>query len=153
MPDYLGSFGAVRKHHTHEGIDLYGNPKDEVYAAEDGIVVGIEWFTGEQSIPPSPWWHNTQALLVEGDSGVIVYGEISINTNIALGTKVKRGQVIGFLETVLKKDKGRPMTMLHLELYEKGTRHTGAWDHGNEKPKGLLDPTTYIEKSILNYLQ
>jgi murein DD-endopeptidase MepM/ murein hydrolase activator NlpD len=150
FPIGLGEFAAVRKHHTHEGVDLYGEPDDNVYAVEDGIVVAYEWFTGENSKPPSPWWNNTEAVLIEGDSGVVVYGEISILPNIKkVGTLVKRGQHIGNLVTVLKKDKGRPMTMLHLELYIKGIRKTGAWDHGLEKPEGLLDPTDYLRKSLI----
>lgn len=148
LPDELGQFGAVRKHHTHEGIDLYGDQHDAVFAVEDGVVVGIEWFTGEHTNPPSPWWNNTQGLLVEGETGVVVYGEIMISDDIEIGTKITRGQKIGELETVLTKDKGRPMTMLHLELYEKGTKQTGAWDHGNEKPTGLLDPTVHIETAF-----
>lgn len=152
LPDELGSFGAVRKNHTHEGIDLYGEQAEDVFAVEDGTVVGIEWFTGEHTNPPSPWWHNTQGVLVEGDSGVVVYGEILISENIEIGSKIKRGQKVGELETVLKKDKGRPMTMLHFELYEKGTRKTGEWDHGNERPKGLLDPTELLEAAFFkNY--
>jgi murein DD-endopeptidase MepM/ murein hydrolase activator NlpD len=152
LPDELGQFGAVRKNHTHEGIDLYGENKDPVFAAEDGVVVGIEWFTGEKAPTPSPWWNNTQGILVEGESGVIVYGEILISEGIEIGSKIKRGQKIGELETVLLKDKGRPMTMLHLELYEKGTRKTGEWDHGLPKPEGLLDPTSFIEEAFFeNY--
>lgn len=148
LPDELGQFGAVRKHHTHEGIDLYGQQNEEVFAVEDGVVVGIEWFTGEHTNPPSPWWNNTQGVLVEGESGVVVYGEILISEDIEIGTPIICGQKIGELETVLKKDKGRPMTMLHLELYDKGIRKTGEWDHGNPRPEGLLDPTEYIEKAF-----
>ena len=141
LPDELGQFAAVRRFHTHEGIDLYGDPEDPVFAVEDGIVVGIEWFTGEKAPVPSPHWNNTQALLVEGASGVVVYGEILNSEDFSIGDKVTRGQKLGELETVLTKDKGRPMTMLHLELYETGIRVTGEWDHGNPRPDGLLDPT------------
>lgn len=150
LPDELGQFAAVRKFHTHEGVDLYGEKKDPVFAVEDGVVVGIEWFTGEHTNPPSPHWHNTQGVLVEGESGVVVYGEILISDGIEIGSVIKRGQKVGELETVLKKDKGRPMTMLHLELYEKGIRETGAWDHGNPRPTGLLDPTKYIEEAFFD---
>lgn len=152
LPDELGQFGAVRKFHTHEGIDLYGEPKDPVFAVEDGVVVGIEWFTGENAPTPSPHWNNTQGILVEGQSGVVVYGEILNSEGLKLNDKVSRGQKVGELETVLKKDKGRPMTMLHLELYEKGIRATGEWDHGNPRPNGLLDPTEPLFKSFFeNY--
>lgn len=150
LPDELGSFAAVRKHHTHEGVDLYGEQNEDVFAVEDGVVVGIEWFTGEHTNPPSPWWNNTQGVLVEGESGVVVYGEILLVEGIEIGSVIKREQKVGELETVLKKDKGRPMTMLHMELYEKGVRRTGEWDHGNDRPKGLLDPSEYIEDAFFN---
>lgn len=150
LPDKLGAFGAVRKHHTHEGIDLYGEDKESVFAVEDGVVVGIEWFTGAYADIPSPWWNNTQGVLVLGKSGVVVYGEILISENIEIGSQILRSQKIGELATVLKKDKGRPMTMLHLELYEKGITQSGEWDHGNPMPKGLLDPTSFIEESFFN---
>lgn len=148
LPDELGQFAAVRRFHTHEGYDLYGDPCDPVFAVEDGVVVGIEWFTGEFTNPPSPHWHNTQGILVEGESGVVVYGEILNTEEFKIGDVVSTGQKIGELETVLTKDKGRPMTMLHIELYEKGIRETGAWDHGNPKPTGLLDPTDFIEDAF-----
>lgn len=153
LPDSLGQFGAVRKHHTHEGVDLYGEQNESVFAVEDGVVVGIEWFTGEHTNPPSPWWNNTQGLLVEGESGVVVYGEILISEGIEIGSKISKEQKIGELETVLKKDKGRPMTMLHMELYKKGTRKTGEWDHGNPMPTGLLDPTELIEEAFFEIYQ
>lgn len=146
LPVGLGEFGAVRKHHTHEGVDLYCNNNDNVYAVEEGIVVGYYWFTGEQSNPPSPWWNDTEVVLIEGDTGVVAYGEISVLPSIKqIGMRVERGQYIGNVVTVLKKDKGRPMSMLHLELYEKGIRKTGNWDHGLPKPEGLKDPSKYLK--------
>ncbi len=153
LPDELGSFAAVRKNHTHEGIDLYGEPKEDVYAVEDGVVVGIQWFTGAKVDKPSPWWNDTQGVLIEGESGVVVYGEILAMENIKIGDIVYRGQKVGELETVLKKDKGRPMTMLHLELYEHGVERAGEWDHGLPKPEGLLDPTELIEEAFFGIYQ
>jgi murein DD-endopeptidase MepM/ murein hydrolase activator NlpD len=139
MP-HPGSFGAIRKHDIHTGIDLYCEPLQEVVAVEDGTVVLIEKFTGEFATPPSPWWHNTYAVLIEGQSGVVVYGEIKPLEAISVGYKIKQGETIGNVITVLKKDKNTPMTMLHLELYKSGTRETVIWNLGQPQPENLLNP-------------
>ena len=149
LPDELGVFGANRKHHTHEGIDLYGEQGEPVFAVEDGIVVGAERFTGEHCKIPSPWWNNTEALLIEGASGVVLYGEITIlRPFIVMDKQIKAGDCIGYLETVLKKDKGRPKTMLHLELYKHGTRQSVEWEHDKVRPLNLLDPTVFVERAF-----
>ena len=97
--DHPGSFGAVRKHDVHTGVDLYCDPGTEVYAVEDGVVVEIEDFTGPKA--ESPWWHETQAILVEGESGVVLYGEVE--ALVEVGDKITTGQVVGKVKTVLKK--------------------------------------------------
>lgn len=134
-----GSFAFKRRHHTHEGIDFYVKDGTRVYALEDGKVVGIENFTGPKA--GSDWWHDTMALLVEGQTGVIVYGEIRVNKSIKLNQEIKKGQYLGIVKQVLKKDKGRPMSMLHLELHKHGTKKTYEWE--GERPSSLLDPTPH----------
>jgi len=111
-------------------------------------VVGIEDFTGEFANPPSPWWNNTKAVLIEGPSGVIVYGEIKPLDTIKIGKKIRRGQNIGNVITVLKKDKGMPMTMLHVELYEKGIRETVIWNLDEPQPTGLLNPMPLLNSAV-----
>jgi murein DD-endopeptidase MepM/ murein hydrolase activator NlpD len=136
-PHSGGKFGAVRKYDIHTGIDLYCEEHSKVFAIESGIVVNICNFTGEKA--GSPWWENTQAVLIEGQSGVVLYGEVSTDLNI--GDKVKEGQIIGEVLRVLKKDKGLPMTMLHLELYKRGYRGDGEiWNLNENKPEMLLNP-------------
>jgi murein DD-endopeptidase MepM/ murein hydrolase activator NlpD len=137
---YAGMFGAIRKFDVHTGIDLYCQPEQKVIAVEDGEVVLIENFTGENANPPSPWWHETKAILIEGSSGVVVYGELRPLETIKVGQKIWAGQYIGNVITVLKKDKGTPMNMLHLELYKPGTRETVVWNLGEPQPDSLLDP-------------
>lgn len=140
-----GSFGAIRKYDIHTGIDLYCKEGDFVYAIEDGIIIDSFYFTGISA--GSPWWNDTKAITVEGKSGVILYGEI--NPYAYVGCKVKKGDVIGTVVTVLKKDKGRPMNMLHLELYKKGYRGQGeTWLLNQNKPNMLLDPTNLIFNTI-----
>jgi len=138
-----GSFGFERKHHVHEGVDLYVPEGTPVHAVEDGTVVAIMPFTGFGA--GSPWWHDTWAVMVKGESGVVLYGEIKPLLHLhGLGDVVRQGEIIGHVTPVLKNDKGRPMSMLHLELYEHGVREPVEWLPGQPKPKGLLDPTAKL---------
>ena len=102
--------------------------------------MAVENFTGSKANPPSPWWRNTQAVLIEGKSGVVVYGEIQ--TDLEVGDLVAAGMIVGDVKTVLTKDKGRPMSMLHLELHKPGTIETCEWTY--EKPASLCDPTPHL---------
>lgn len=143
---YQGVFGVERKFDVHCGIDYYCEPGQTVVYAESGTIVAIEKFTGEFATPPTPWWNNTYAVLVEGASGVVVYGEIQPLDVIQVGKIVRTGMVIGHVIPVLKKDKGLPMTMLHIELHKHGTRETAVWNLGESKPESLLDPTLFLER-------
>jgi murein DD-endopeptidase MepM/ murein hydrolase activator NlpD len=149
MPDPKGpgAFGAVRKHDIHTGVDLYTYPGMSVLAVEDGVVVAIEDFTGPKA--GSPWWNDTQSILIEGRSGVVCYGELSVLSGIQVGSEITREQCLGCVKTVLKKDKGTPRTMLHLELYEKGTTESVWWHLGDPKPSNLLDPTELVGEALM----
>lgn len=142
-----GAFAAIRKFDIHTGIDLYCEDGDKVFAVEDGTVVEIQPYTGEEV--GSPWWNYTEAVLVEGKSGVICYGEILPADGIKIGQPVSSGDLIGSVKQVLKKDKGLPMSMLHFELYRHGTRDTVLWYLNEPQPESLLDPTDLLER-ILN---
>lgn len=136
-----GWFGATRKHDIHTGIDLYCEPNDVVHAIESGYVVSVSRFTGPKA--GSPWWHDTDAVLVRGASGLILYGEVS--ADVSAGQAVSEGQRLGRVVTVLRNDKGLPMTMLHLELYELGySPNEGdageVWKLGECKPEYLVNP-------------
>lgn len=139
-----GSFGAVRKHDVHTGVDLYVPSEDLVLAVENGIVVAVENFTGPGA--GSPWWLPTYAILVEGESGVVAYGEV-IPMGIKKGEMVLKGQILAHVSPVLPEEKqrsdipGHSRFMLHFELYEHGTRETVWWNLGENKPPNLLDPT------------
>lgn len=139
-----GAFGAQRRHDVHTGVDLYAEPGALVVAVEDGVVVAVEDFTGPRA--GSPWWHDTRALLVEGPSGVVLYGEL--DPTVEVGDAVKRGAVLGRVRTVLRRDKGLPMTMLHLELYAPGARASVWWRLGEPHPDALHDPTGRLVEAI-----
>ncbi len=140
-PEHPGSFGAVRKYDVHTGVDLYSTDGAPVFAVEVGKVVNIEIFTGPRV--KTPWWHETYAVLVEGPSGVVLYGELYRPKNLKIGQRVEAGQPIGKVKQVLKTDKGRnPLAMLHLELNELGVPcAVEVWEKEGEKPCHLLDPT------------
>lgn len=131
-----GRFGAKRRYDFHTGVDLYCESGTPVYAVETGIVVNVCNFTGEDA--GSPWWSDTKAVLVEGRSGVILYGEIDVL--VQPNTLIKEGTLIGNVRRVLKNDKGLPTTMLHMELYAPGYKGDGEWWRSEKlKPAALLN--------------
>ena len=140
-----GRFGYRRRHDVHTGYDIYAPDGEPVYAIEDGIVTDVSHFTGEFTTPvPMPWWENTMAIAIEGASGVILYGEIYEPT-LKVGDKVTEGQEIARIKRVLKKDKGLPMSMLHIELYEHGYRGDWTvWNLDGEQPKSLRNIETIL---------
>lgn len=139
-----GAFGVERRHHFHEGVDLYTLPNATVFAVEAGRVAAIKLFTG--SALGHTWWNDTDAIFVQGKSGLVVYGELRA-VGVHVGDIVRPGQEIGRVVRVLKRDKGRSMDMLHLELRDPA--HTDAlilfdWTKSMEQPDWLLDPTPYL---------
>ncbi len=143
--DALGAFGVIRKYDIHTGIDLYCNNGDEVFSIEDGEVIAVEWFTG---IPVDmPWWNDTQAIAIKGNSGVINYGEVIAIDTLKVGDKIKEGQLLGWVTPVLKEDKGKvPSTsMLHLELYTEYNGEWLIWNLNTPQPSNLLDPTKLLQ--------
>lgn len=145
---HKGAFAVPRKFHTHEGVDLYAPDGTPVTAVEEGIVVDIQPFTGLHA--NTPWWNDTWAVLVEGETGVVVYGEVRPIAWLYIGSHIRRNsehrmdELIGHVSTVLKVDKGRPMSMLHLELHANGTRgEILSWED-RFPPATLRDPTPYL---------
>jgi hypothetical protein len=141
-----GAFGCARKYNFHEGIDLYGEPGQWVYAIRDGEVISNMGFTGPAE--GHPWWLPTNALLVKDEDGYYVYGEL--NSPLQKGDKVRAGDKIAELTPVLTPDKFRPdipghsVTMLHLErwdnTYDPSTGWS-SWATRDSRPKYLKDPT------------
>lgn len=136
---HVGAFGVKRKHHWHEGVDLYVPKATPITAVEAGVVVAVVPFTGPAA--GLPWWLDTKAVFVEGETGVVVYGEIA--PHIEVGTEVVPHSLIGVAIPVLRTNKGRPMCMLHLELHQLGSRSAPEW-LTEQKPEVLMDPTPYL---------
>lgn len=141
--DHPGAFGVRRKHNIHEGVDIYCDDGAPVKAVEAGRIVMVCPFTGPTV--GSPWWNETWAVMVEGPSGLVVYGELTPNwINTIEGHEVLAGQRIGWVKRVLKKDKGKPTSMLHIELRAHGHTESSVWELDQPKPDWLLDPTLYL---------
>ncbi len=144
--NHPGSFGFKRKHHTHEGIDLYCKENDEVLSLTDGKIIDINNFTGE--LCGSPWWNNTSYVSIEYKKFIIVYGEIIVNSNLRIGDIINKNDIIGKITPVLKEIKNnRPINMLHLELYEK-EYYTEPKEWIEEKPKRLLSPLLLFDDIV-----
>lgn len=139
-----GRFGGHRRYDRHTGVDLYCKEGTPVYAMESGTVVGVVLFTGLGA--GSPWWNETHAVLVEGDSGVILYGEVI--PEVGENSYVYEGQVVGKVTRVLQNDKGLPTTMLHLEHYIHGYRGEGEW-WLDGRPHELLNVEELLSKATL----
>lgn len=145
--NHPGAFAVQRKHEQHTGVDLYVPEGELVRVVEAGTVVGIEHFTGEWD--NSPWWNNTDCILVEGATGVICYGEIAVNPALKVGMRLKRGCGVGRVARVLKEKKERPdipghkTSMLHMEVYPHGVYRAS---HGFEDINN--DPTPFLLNCI-----
>jgi hypothetical protein len=143
LTGHPGCFAHRRRFHTHQGVDLYVPEGTAITCVEDGVIVAIHKFTGEHAEPPTPWWGNTWSVMVEGQSGVVCYGEI-IPDGLQVGAPIEQGAVVGHVTPVLLEDRGRPMSMLHLELYRHGVREPADWQFEPETPEGLMDPTPHL---------
>lgn len=145
--NHPGAFGYARRTAYHTGVDLYCTDGQPVYAVEGGIVVGINPFTGPQINRPK--WNDTDAVFVEGRSGVINYGEIIPRVGLAVGQRVRRGELIGQVTPVIIKGRERPdvpghsRSMLHFELYPHGHTDWVPWMIGEEE-HAQLNPTELL---------
>ena len=145
-----GSFGALRKLDIHTGVDLYCKKGASVFPVEPGKVVSIGPFTGKKT--GTEWWNDTEYLAVEGNSGVVVYGEIEVNQELRVGNPVYHDTKLGKVLTVLKHKprtaiRNHSMSMLHLELYRSfffGDEICQVWTDASKRDKNLLDPTPYL---------
>ena len=110
--------------------------------------LGIEQFTGVSQ--QTPWWNDTECVLIEGASGVVCYGEIT-PLYIQVGKKIKKGDMIGRVKRVLKEGKERPdidghsTSMLHMEIYKHGI-YRAFEEVGDNKSdwNDLIDPTPFL---------
>lgn len=147
LAPHVGAFGVKRKHHIHEGIDLYADEGEPVWAINEGVVTSIYIFTGP--VVGMPWWRETWAMAVQDETGSWVYGEIEPDPDIHVGDLVRANELLGTVKRVLVKDKGRPTSMLHLERWKLGCiPYTRNWLGGQPQPEFLEDPTPYLLENL-----
>ena len=150
-----GAFGCARKHNFHEGVDLYGEPGDWVYAIQTGFVVANAAFTGP--LVGFGWWNNTDAVIIKDDNGYFVYGELK--STLQVGDMVASGAKVGELVPVLPENKKRDdipehsVTMLHLERYNNDYKIEmgwASWEQRDSRPYYLEDPTPFLINALTN---
>lgn len=141
--NHPGSFLFKRKNHIHEGIDLYVKEDTEVLAIENGKIIDIGIFTGEEV--NSPWWNTTQYIsILVNDKYVYLYGELEVYTNLKINDIIQKSTPLGKIKPVLKEFKNnRPINMLHFEVYDYN-KYKGPGEYINQNEFGLLDPLTII---------
>lgn len=132
------------------GIDLTCGPNFSVHAVESGTVVSIETFFDNKR---KPWVSSSKALLISGRSGVVCYGNINPDANLKVGSKVFRGDSIGFVTPFFSKPSKANYgeTRLRIELYRQGTNRRPTWHANNHGgPKNLLNPIPHLLPLIVD---
>ncbi len=140
MPPHPGAFGASRRQHLHGGVDLYCVEGTPVVAMEAGQVVAVAPVTGPHA--DKPWWLNTWMVMIEGNSGVLGYG--GLKPAVTAGESVDAGDHLGQILSMVRFASGRPTSLLHLELYAPGARQPAVWLEPEQRPAGMLDPTSLL---------
>ena len=121
----------------HAGVDLTGAPGGAVVVApEDGVVIGVD----------RGWSGEAKAIFMRTTSGLflvlggVVKGsskefEVAADTAVAKGDRL--GRVLG------------SYGMIHFETYKAESRKANSiWWKGQRPPKGLLNPTNYVERMV-----
>lgn len=155
--DYLptfsepGSFGFKRTFEIHNGLDVYCRDGSNVFAVEDGEVIKITQFTGKDV--GSPWWEETWAIYVKGQSGVVCYGEMNKQFNFVVGDGVRVGDSLGCIHHVLPESKIRRdirnhnNAMLHIQLFSEYFTEDIPFEVKSGVKNTLLDPTPYMQNA------
>ena len=152
-PDGPLAFCAARDGEVHTGLDLVCAEGQPVAAVEDGIVLANAAFTGTAA--GSPTLYPSRALMVLGESGVVLYGEVWPWDCARRGARVLAGQTVAEVVAVRGAGQPRPWSMLHLERWRDRdsalARYLGPaardpvdWRLGAPQPDGLLDPTDML---------
>ena len=148
-----GAFGFKRRKNYHTGIDIYVSGPCSVTACEPGEIIKIGQFTGGKE---SPWWKDTWAVSIRGESGICNYGEIENPTHLKVGQRVNECDHLGMITNVIFPERARPdipghsIYMLHFERYKEGAQDTLNWSHwhheGDRIPRdnNLLDPLPFL---------
>jgi murein DD-endopeptidase MepM/ murein hydrolase activator NlpD len=166
LPEYgaPGSFWENREDRHHCGVDIYAPKGSKVRAVEAGEIIEVGRFTSPELLS---YWNVTYYILLQLRNDLVSnYAELG-EVLVKAGQRVKAGQVIALVGSVLNLDKiteGSPpyiqrlrqngnQSMLHFELYEKRPTSSENYVGGNyfreSKPDGLLDAASYLRDSSL----
>lgn len=112
-------YGALSQYHT--GADLnqanYADSGKPVYAAMDGVVA----FAGEVKD-----WQKQVVIIAQRDGTFARYAHITISPARAVGSDVKRGDLLGVIADY--GDDGKPNDHLHFDVAKKDlTNQPGDW--------------------------
>ena len=130
-------FGYSKSHNIHTGIDLYVPEGSSVHSVEDGTVADIFQFSGPNTL--YNYLLPTQAVVVNGPTGLVLYGEVEVLKDIQIGQLIGAGTKIANIKCAVP-----DQPMLHLELHKHGSKIPCLWKQGQPQPKSLLDPTSYL---------
>ena len=133
-------FGALREggKRIHAGSDLYCTPGTPVIAITDGVVRDVSL----------AYYRNVQAIAITHPTFVGRYCEIELVKDLKVGTKVKEGQVIGYV----KKINGIEQAMLHFERFSNTTSTKPLTDRtqkGHQRRPDVEDPTMFLNSLSL----
>lgn len=132
------AFGAKRRtgdrERHHVGVDLPAQRGAPVVAMAPGRLIATQGFNGPNAV----------AILEQTDEGpVILYGEVAPDSwsklGLSVGSRVEAGQHIADVGV-----NPGGSTMLHLEMYTKGTKRNARWYADEPTPSNLYDPTEYL---------
>ena len=130
-------FGYSKNHNVHTGIDLYVPESSSVHSVEAGTVIDIFNFTGPKTLYPQLL--PTEAIVIHGATGLVLYGELQVLKDIQFGQLIGAGTKIANIICAVP-----DQPMLHLELHKPGSKIPSVWKQGQPQPKSLLDPTSYL---------
>jgi hypothetical protein len=109
-----------------------------VHAPESGVLVASQRFLGPKAV----------ALLMQTDTGaVILFGEVFPKSweayGLRIGSRVEAGDPVAEVGIT-----PGGSSMLHYEMYTRGTRQNAKWMTDREPPRNLLDPTQYLKTAV-----
>ncbi len=159
------SFWEDRGDRFHCGVDIYLKKGSKVVSFSKGKVIKTGVFTTSDQVY---YWNKTFYVDVKISNTLFCrYAELE-KINVSIGDKIKKGDIIGYVGFVLNKNKidsNSPIyiqklkekgntSMLHFELYKNKPIEVsnkcylgGNW-FCSEKPKGLIDPTSFLKGKI-----
>jgi murein DD-endopeptidase MepM/ murein hydrolase activator NlpD len=119
-----GSFGASRKTHTHQGVDIEVQEGQTIYAPFSSIVNRIAYPYASDLT-----WKGVELFGVNEWDGYRLKIFYMVPNTLLIGQSVMKGQPIGYAQAISKKYTPAMQDHVHVELW---------------KGSAVIDPTRYI---------